>query len=122
MIYLTLKIFNSNINKDNKHDKNKEFKNKLKLITRKFQANNNSENKTRDLSLNIVNRRNLITSIIKDFYKGIRLNGYTSFIHNKEINTIFMRKYNKKYDSAEKVHHNIKLHLLKGNDSLPLIS
>ena len=113
---------NSNINKDNKHDKNKEFKNKLKLITRKFQANNNSENKTRDLSLNIVNRRNLITSIIKDFYKGIRLNGYTSFIHNKEINTIFMRKYNKKYDSAEKVHHNIKLHLLKGNDSLPLIS
>ena len=71
--------------------------------------------------MNIINKQDLMSSIIKDFYKDIRLNGYISFIHNKEINTVFMRKYNKKYDSAEKASNNIKLHLLKRSDSLPLI-
>ena len=112
----------NNINNDIRNEKNKELKNKLKIITRKYQINNNSKNKTKDISLNIVNKKTLISNIIKDFYKGIRLNGYTSFIHNKEINTIFMRKYNKKYDSAEKANHRIKLHLLKDNDSLPFIA
>ncbi len=32
-----------------------------------------------------------------------------------------MRKFNKKYDSAEKAYNNIKVQLLKGNSSLPLI-
>ena len=40
---------------------------------------------------------------------------------NKKINTIYMRKFNKKYDSAEKVYQNIKIQLLKESNSLPQI-
>ena len=37
------------------------------------------------------------------------------------MNSIYMRKFNKKYDSAEKASQNIKIHLLKNNTSLPYI-
>ena len=30
------------------------------------------------------------------------MNGYVSFIPNKEMNTVFMRKFNKKYKDAIK--------------------
>jgi hypothetical protein len=111
---------NNNI-KNNKNDRMTELKNRLKIINKKYQIIKKNKGKNIGNSMNIINKQDLMSSIIKDFYKDIRLNGYISFIHNKEINTVFMRKYNKKYDSAEKASNNIKLHLLKRSDSLPLI-
>ena len=40
--------------------------------------------------------------MIKEYYNDIKKNGYLSFIPNKEVNTIFMRKFNKKYRDAIK--------------------
>ena len=111
---------NNNI-KNNKNDRMTELKNRLKIINKKYQIIKKNKGKNIGNSMNIINKQDLMSSIIKDFYKDIRLNGYISFIHNKEINTVFMRKYNKKYDSAEKASNNIKMHLLKRSDSLPLI-
>ena len=113
---------NDNISKANRTDRIIDIKKRLKLINKKYQLKNNSKENNVEKVINIINKKNLITGIIKDFYKDIRLNGYNSFIHNKEINTVFMRKYNKKYDSAEKVFNNIKFNLLKRSDSLPIIN
>ena len=38
--------------------------------------------------------------IIKEYYNDIKMNGCLSFIPNKQINTIFMRKFNQKYKDA----------------------
>jgi hypothetical protein len=124
----TSMISNTPINNNDrkKNDFNKinfktiEFTKKLKGIIQKYNMKNNDKNLEK--AINVVNKKKLISSIIKDFYKDIRLNGYSSFIHNKDINTLYMRKYNKKYDSAEKVHNNIQFHLLKGSNSLPFLS
>ena len=113
---------NDNISKTNRTDSIIDIKKRLKIINKKYQLKNKSKENNIEKAINIVNKKNLITGIIKDFYKDIRLNGYNSFIHNKEINTVFMRKYNKKYDSAEKVFNNIKFNLLKRSDSLPIIN
>ena len=110
-------IINKNINKNNK--KAIEIKKRLKGIINKFNMKN--KDKKTEKPPNVIHKKKIISSIIKDYYKDIRLNGYSSFIHNKEINTIFMRKYNKKYDSAEKVHNKIQIHLLKGSNSLPIL-
>ena len=110
-------IIKKNINKNNK--KAIEIKKRLKGIINKFNMKN--KDKKTEKPPNVIHKKKIISSIIKDYYKDIRLNGYSSFIHNKEINTIFMRKYNKKYDSAEKVHNNIQIHLLKGSNSLPIL-
>ena len=115
-------IINNRLTKNNLKKinfKGIEFRKKLKGIIQKYNMKNNDKNLEK--AINVVNKKKLISSIIKDFYKDIRLNGYTSFIHNKDNNTIFMRKYNKKYDSAEKAHSNIKSHLLKGSNSLPFL-
>ena len=107
------------INNQKNNDRGMELKKRLKIINKKYNVQSNNRNNEKGMK--IIDKQKLISSIIKDFYKDIRLNGYTSFIHNKEINTVFNRKYKKKYDSAEKASNNIKLHLLKGSDSLPLI-
>jgi hypothetical protein len=124
----TSMISNTPINNNDrkKNDLNKinfktiEFTKRLKEIIKKYDIKNNDKNLEK--ANIIVDKKKLISSIIKDFYKDIRLNGYSSFIHNKDINTLYMRKYNKKYDSAEKVHNNIQFHLLKGSNSLPFLS
>ena len=114
-----------NNNHSKKNDLNKinfktiEFTKRLKEVIKKCNTKNNDKNFEK--AINVVNKKKLISSIIKDFYKDIRLNGYSSFIHNKDINTLYMRKYNKKYDSAEKVHNNIQFHVLKGSNSLPFL-
>ena len=51
----------------------------------------------------------------------MKINGYSSVIKNRKLNTIYMRKFNKKYDSAEKAYQNIKNQLLKKSNSLPQI-
>ena len=40
--------------------------------------------------------------MIKEYYNDIKMNGYSSFIPNKQVNTIFMRKFNQKYKDAIK--------------------
>ena len=115
---------NNSIIKNFKKQNNfsKEFRNKLNIIANKERSKNNIKEKNMEKSMKIINKKTLISNIVKDFYKGIRLNGYSSFIHNKDMNTVFMRKYNKKYDSAEKVSNKVKNHLLRVSDSLPFIA
>ena len=110
---------NSLIKSCNKQNFNKEFNNKLNMVANKETFNKNGKNF--DKSMKIISKKSLISSIVKDFYKGVRLNGYSSFIHNKDMNTFYMRKYNKKYASAEKVSNSLKYHLLKIRDTLPII-
>jgi hypothetical protein len=112
---------NSLIKSYNKQNFTKEFKNKLNIIANKETLINNQNGKNFDKTMKIISKKSLISSIVKDFYKGIRLNGYSSFIHNKDMNTLYMRRYNKKYASAEKVSNNVKYHLLKIKDSFPII-
>lgn len=120
-IFENRNLNNNNLNSDN--NKVAEMKRRINLISKKYYAqNNNSKDKNNENEPNIINKHKLISGIIKDFYKDMRLNGYASLICNKEINTVFMRKFNKKYESAEKISHNIKFNLLKRkSDSLPLI-
>ena len=115
---------NNSIIKNFKKQNNfsKEFRNKLNIIANKERSKNNIKEKNMEKSMKVINKKTLISNIVKDFYKGIRLNGYSSFIHNKDMNTVFMRKYNKKYDSAEKVSNKVKNHLLRVSDSLPFIA
>ena len=111
---------NTSIIKSN-YNYSKELKNRLNVISKRDRFINHRIERNIEKSVNSLNKKVLISGIVKDFYKGIRLNGYSSFIHNKDKNTLFMRKYNKKYDSAERAQYNIKNHLLKSKDSLPFI-
>jgi hypothetical protein len=115
---------NNNISNkfNNENNKAAELKRRINIISKKYYGQNSSKDRFRENEPNVINKHKLISGIIKDFYKEMRLNGYASLIHNKQINTVFMRKFNKKYESAEKVSHSIKLNLLKRrSDSLPLI-
>ena len=42
-----------------------------------------------------------IPNIVKDYYSKIKQKGYIPLITNKESNTIFLRKYNRKYKDVE---------------------
>ena len=42
-----------------------------------------------------------IPEIVKDYYLNIKKRGYIPFIANKESNTLFLRKYHKKYKDVE---------------------
>jgi len=115
---------NNSISNNFNNDNNKfaEMKRRINIISKKYYAQNTSKDRIRENEPNVIDKHKLISGIIKDFYKEMRLNGYASLIHNKEINTVFMRKYNKKYESAEKISHNINMNLLgRRSDSLPLI-
>ena len=72
--------------------------NKIRLTKYK-----NNRNKTESLEFKKINKREVGKEIIKDYYKDIKMKGYASFIPNKEMNTVFMRKFNKKYKDAIKV-------------------
>ena len=74
-----------------KYIKNKEIKqhkNELQNI-QKYNLLNNNELK-----------KKLSSNVVKNFYKEIKQRGYSSFIPNKDKNTIFNRKYRKKYGSS----------------------
>ena len=122
--YNNIGVFNNNndcnMNKTNRSHKI-DISKRLKIINKKYEIKNVEKEYDVEKAINIINKKKLITSIIKDFYKDMKLNGYTSIIHNKEINSYFMRKYNKKYVSAEKSYNNDKINSLKQSDSLPII-
>ena len=126
-------LFN-NENKNNKLDfksktvsdiiKNKRrinFQKKLKAINKNVNISSVTKENNTEKTNNIIPRKIIITGIIKDFYKDIKLNGYSSVIKNRKLNTIYLRKFNKKYDSAEKVYQKINVQLLQKSNSLPQI-
>ena len=112
---------NENIYKTHRNQKINEMNKRLKLLNKKYEIKNVEKENDVEKALNIINKKELMTGIIKDFYKDIKLNGYCSLIHNKEINTFFMKRYNKKYVSAEKLFRNSKMNTIKQSDSLPLL-
>ena len=67
---------------------------------------NNKFNKKRHLELqnnnNKIIKKDEGKDMIKEYYNTIKMKGCLSFIPNKEVNTIFMRKFNRKYRDAIK--------------------
>ena len=61
-----------------------------------------------------------IPEIVKDYYSKIKKRGYIPLITNKESNTIFLRKYHKKYNDVENEHQNKSLN--KNENFLPKIT
>ena len=118
MSHSKLKTNNNNVIMNNKR---KFFKKKLTPLNKNYSITNISNENKLVKTNNIIPKKIIISGIIKNFYKDIKLNGYSSIIKNKNMNSIYMRKFNKKYDSAEKASQNIKIHLLKNNTSLPYI-
>ena len=77
-------------------------------INNKFSRNiiKNNQNIFENYSLNNEElKKKLSLDVIKNFYEEIKKRGYSSFIHNKESNTIFNRKYKRKYgtNSSQKI-------------------
>ena len=100
-----------------KSDRTQEITKRLKILNTKYQIIKKNKEKGKDLdkAINIINKKKIISTLVKNFYKDIKLNGYSPFIHNKEINTYFKKKFNKKYDSIEKGRN------FKRSGSLPII-
>jgi hypothetical protein len=46
-------------------------------------------------------QKELMPEIIKNFYEDKKMKGYASIIPNKESNTLFLRKFHKKYNQSE---------------------
>ena len=112
------KTVNSNTIINNKKNN---FKKRLKSLNKNISIANLTKENNLDKPSNIIPRKIIISGVIKDFYKDMKINGYSSVIKNRKLNTIYMRKFNKKYDSAEKAYQNIKNQLLKKSNSLPQI-
>ena len=114
------KLFKSTYDKNNLYT----YKIKQKVNWNLINAYNQNL-KMKDNKLNLksfVKKQELIPGIIKDFYNEIKLNGYSYFAKNKDINTIYKRKFNKKYDSAEKISEKIRSSwILQNSKSLPKI-
>ena len=103
------------------HPKKDNFRKRLKSLNKNYSISSISKENNEVKAQNIIPRKVIITGIIKDFYKDMKLNGYSSLIRNKQINTIYLRKFNKKYDKAEKASKKINAKLLKESNSLPYI-
>ena len=101
--------------------KRNNFKKRIKSLNKNFDIINITKENKSVKPNNIIPKKIIISGIIKGFYKGMKLNGYSSVIKNRKLNTFYMRKFNKKYDSAEKAYQNIKIHLIKKTNSLPKI-
>ena len=61
-----------------------------------------------------------IPEIVKNYYSQRKKRGYIPLIPNKESNTIFLRKFHKKYNDSEKDHQNKTLN--KNDNILPKIN
>ena len=129
LIHSNGNIINNNNETDRKpkidnaimRSKKDNFKKRLKSLNKNHNIANITKENNEVKAQNIIPRKVIITGIIKDFYKEMKLSGYSSLIRNKQINTIYLRKFNKKYDKAEKVYQNINAKLLKESNSLPQI-
>ena len=43
------------------------------------------------------NKKDILPKMVKNFYNDKKIRGYVPFIGNKESNTVFLRKFHKKY-------------------------
>ena len=102
-------------------NKRKNLKKKLASLNKNYSITNITNENNLGKINNIIPKKVIISGIIKNFYKDLKLNGYSSIIKNKNMNSIYMRRFNKKYESAEKAQQGIKYHLLKNSSSLPQI-
>ena len=109
-------IFISNLMKSLKIDSSNESINTKQKnnLDSSFNNNNNSNNgkyilptiSHKNLDLNNSNdiqdwknnHKVLIPEIIRNFYNDIKMKGYVSLMPNKESNTLFLRKFHKKYN------------------------
>ena len=84
--------------------KNPKLKNSMKLLPSIVKKNLNLKN-TNDLenkkNNNAMSQKELMPEIIRNFYNDKKMKGYVSIIPNKEYNTLFLRKYHKKYNQSE---------------------
>jgi DNA polymerase-3 subunit alpha len=78
---------------DNDKPKLPSIRKRIKLI--------NSNNLKIGKILEEINNKELMPEIIKQFYKDKKKKGYASFIPNKEFNTLFIKRYHKKYNKNE---------------------
>ena len=81
--------------------------NKLSILPKiipKFKSNNIFYNSSNSNSINNYSIRNKssgkIPDIVKNYYSQIKQKGYIPLIVNKRSNTIFLRKYHKKYNES----------------------
>lgn len=80
---------------------NMELNNKLNLHLPLNSINSNKNcSSSRAIMDKIIekNKKEIIPKIVKNFYENKKIRGYISFIANKKSNTLFLRKYHKKYD------------------------
>ena len=73
----------------------------LPSIVRKNIDLNKSNELKKETILNI-NKKELIHEIIKNYYNDKKIKGYASLIPNKESNTLFLRRFHKKYNQIDK--------------------
>ena len=104
-------IFNNNLRKNLKIDSINESINAKQNnnLDSSFNNNNNSNNwkymlptiphnNSSDLQNWKINHKVLIPQIVRNYYNDKKMKGYVSLIPNKESNTLFLRKFHKKYN------------------------
>ena len=75
--------------------------------------------KSRNIVINDEIKKKLSPELIKSFYKAMKIRGYSSYIPNKDTNTLLKRKFRKKYrNNSETDIVNIK----HGSGKLPKIN
>ena len=84
----------NNINMDTSSSELPKISQRAKFIDYLTKTTNLYSNQN-NLNKNKANGR--IPEIVKEYYSQIRKRGYIPLITNKESNTIFLRKYHKKY-------------------------
>ncbi len=99
---------------------------KLPKLNIGFTNNNNLNMDFKDCASNSIidkmiekTKKAIIPKIVKNFYENKKNKGYISFITNKQSNTIFLKKYGKKYDSNELYKNNV--HTEENGKYLPKI-
>ena len=85
--------FSDKIDNDKPKPKLPSIRKRIKLI--------NSDSLKIGKILEGINNKELMPEIIKQFYKDKKKKGYVSLIPNKEFNTLFLRRYHKKYNKNE---------------------
>ena len=83
---------------------NSNLKNSMKMlpsISRKNLFLKNTNDLKNKKLINAMSQKELIPEIIRNFYNDKKMKGYVSIIPNKESNTLFLRKYHKKYKKSE---------------------
>ena len=106
-IYLLKKDYCQDKSKNNNFDISPNYnsdneKQILPIISKKNLDLNNSKELKREKNNLIINPKELIPEIIRNYYEDKKLKGYASLIPHKNSNTLFLRKFHKKYNQNEK--------------------